>query len=191
MGIGTGTYTTYGIWVELKPTELAVANETYLVDLYEDGQPRATAVVTWNELELDVLKTKIVAFPATKPEFDAYHGHDISHIFQVSVESSPIALPSSSLVTCQVSSVNVTAHAIKISGTIINKSPWSIGNVRIEVKLLDDNDKVLRREYIAVSPSVIYPTQYGAFSRVQQFQIYFETFRYYPVWEWIPPQPSS
>jgi len=216
MSIGSGHYTEYGIWVELRPTELAVANESYLVDLYEDGQPRATAVVTWNELELDVLKTKTVVFPATKAEFNAYHDHDISHIFKINIRSSPVTVPSESLIACNASLTLVPScswgvghnNIIIIKGNVTNNSEWPIGYVSVVVELLGKNDEVIKYVYIPVSPSVISPGDSGSFDVTEvltfteayslkdyrDYELYpysFEDCRYYPVWEWIPPQPSS
>lgn len=194
MSIGSGHYTEYGIWVELKPTELAVANESYLVDLYENGEPRATAVVTWNQLELDVLKPKTVVFPATKAEFDAYHRQDISRIFEVSIQPTPVTVPSTSLITCD-ASLTPAYFGITIKGTVTNDSEWPIGYVRIVTELLDENHKVIKYVYTPVSPSVIYPGGMGTFDGEEMLTLsYAYSLRYWqcePVWEWIPPQPSS
>lgn len=194
MSIGSGHYTEYGIWVELKPTELAVANESYLVDLYEDGQPRATAVVTWNQLELDVLKTKTVLFPATKAEFDAYHRHDISDIFKVNVQSTPVTVPNAYLISCS-ASLYPTTPRIYISGSVTNDSKWPIGYVRVVIEFLDQNHKVIKHVYIPVSPSIISPGGSGSFDTSEVFtSAYAYSSEYWqcePVWEWIPPQPSS
>ncbi len=75
----------YCIVVELKPTNEAVSNKVYVADLYEKGKLRATTNVSWNQPEINVLSVKLVNFPATREEWDAYLWEDISHIFSVKV----------------------------------------------------------------------------------------------------------
>lgn len=199
MSIGSGHYTEYGIWVELEPTELTVANESYLVDLCENGEPKATAVVTWNQLELNVLKPKTVVFPAMKAEFDAYYGQDISRIFEVSIQSTPVTVPSESLITCDASLTSAPSYsyniAIIIKGNVTNRSEWPIGYVRIVTELLDENHQVIKYVYTPVSPSVIYPGGMGSFDGTEVLTLAYayslQDYRYYAVWEWIPPQPTS
>jgi hypothetical protein len=76
---------TYCLYVELKPTNNAIANKTYIVSLYEKGSLRDGTVVQWNQPELNVLKEKAVIFPISGQEWDAYFMQDISHIFTVKV----------------------------------------------------------------------------------------------------------
>jgi len=73
------------IMVELKPTSAAIANKTYIVDLYEKGRLRASKAVTFNQPQINVRDMVPVSFPATKAEGDAYMWQDISHIFSVKV----------------------------------------------------------------------------------------------------------
>jgi hypothetical protein len=73
------------IMVELRPTSAAIANKTYIVDLYEKGKLRASKAVTFNQPQINVGDMVPVSFPATKAEGDAYWNHDINHIFSVKV----------------------------------------------------------------------------------------------------------
>lgn len=76
---------TYVINVDLKPTRRAIANTNYIVDLYENGKLRASSTVSFNQPEINVQADKIVYFPASRDEYDAYLNRDISHIFSVRV----------------------------------------------------------------------------------------------------------
>jgi len=78
-------YSPYNLVVELKPTKSALPDQKYLVELYENGKCRDTTAIAWNQPELNVLKEKLVWFPITSEEFDAYFMEDISHIFSVKV----------------------------------------------------------------------------------------------------------
>lgn len=73
------------IVIDLQPTDIAQANIVYQVDLYENKQFRATATVSWNQLELNVHDTHRVEFPASQDEYDTYSGHDINDVFSVDV----------------------------------------------------------------------------------------------------------
>jgi len=194
MGIGLGHYTEYGIWVELKPTEHASADEAYLVKLYENGQSRATAVVSWNQLELGVLRTKTVFFPATEAELVAYHDQNVSHIFKVNVQSTPVTVPNASLITCD-AYLAETAFGTRINGAVTNNCEWPIGYVRIKIELLDEDYQVINCFYLSVSPNIIAPGERGTFDETERFARPYEYssryWRYQPEWEWIPPQPIS
>ena len=80
-----GTGPPYGLCVELKPTESALANKVYVVELYEKGHLRDSTTVSWNQPELNVLKEKMVILPVTRVEYNAYVFEDISHIFSIKV----------------------------------------------------------------------------------------------------------
>jgi hypothetical protein len=69
------------ISVLVVPTNYAVANHNYTVELYENGTYRATTYVIWNQPELNVKKEKYVHFPITREEFSAYKMEDIKGIF--------------------------------------------------------------------------------------------------------------
>jgi hypothetical protein len=73
------------LYVQLKPTNSAVADKEYTVDLYEKGKFRESRTVSWNQPELNVLKESVVAFSSNRTEYDAYKFKDISHIFNVKV----------------------------------------------------------------------------------------------------------
>jgi hypothetical protein len=75
----------YAIKAELQPTDMAQANTTYQVDLYENGRLRATTTVSWNQPQINVKEPQTVDFPASSDEYWAYAFTDISHIFSVEV----------------------------------------------------------------------------------------------------------
>ncbi|GAI41303.1 unnamed protein product, partial [marine sediment metagenome] len=66
-------------------TDLAVADKAYEVELYEKGKFRSATSVSWSQPELNVKKEKMVGFPLSYEERQAYFGEDISHIFSVKV----------------------------------------------------------------------------------------------------------
>ncbi len=71
--------------VELHPTNHTVANKVYVVDLYEKENFRARTQVSWNQPEINVSSMKLVSFPLTWEEEEAYRFKDVSHIFSVKV----------------------------------------------------------------------------------------------------------
>ncbi len=73
------------LFVSLVPSASAAAGRVYQVDLLEKGQYRAGTTVSWNQPEINVLKSKIVTFPLTKEENSAYFNKDVSAIFAVYV----------------------------------------------------------------------------------------------------------
>lgn len=76
----------YCLYVELKPTNNAVAGKNYIVDLYEKGNLRDTTTVQWNQPEINVLLEKSITFQHIRQEeYNAYRGKDISHIFSVKI----------------------------------------------------------------------------------------------------------
>jgi len=85
--VSPGVFTAwdYAIFVNLKPTQSAVAGMTYDVDLYEKGKLRATTTVSFTQPDINIGATERVAFPATSDEDNAYFGENISNIFSVKV----------------------------------------------------------------------------------------------------------
>jgi hypothetical protein len=83
--VGHSGWVSDSLFVDLKPTIIAVANKTYIVSLYEKGNLRDDTVIQWNQPELNISKVKSVTFPISREEYDAYFGEDISHIFSVKV----------------------------------------------------------------------------------------------------------
>lgn len=77
----------YAIFVDLKPTQSAIAGETYAVDLYEKSTFRATTTVSFTQPNINIGATEKVAFPATADEDNAYFGKIISNIFSVKVHA--------------------------------------------------------------------------------------------------------
>jgi len=73
------------LFVQLKPTNSALPDYSYMVELYENGVRRDTTRVSWNQQEINVLEVKTVLFPITESEFDAYFFEEVSHIFTVKV----------------------------------------------------------------------------------------------------------
>jgi hypothetical protein len=71
--------------IRLKPTTIAIADKQYAADLYEKGAFRERKFVSWNQPELNVLKEKLVNFPISQKEYDAYLGEYVGHIFSVKV----------------------------------------------------------------------------------------------------------
>jgi len=71
------------IVVRLIPTDATQANMVYQVDLYENGKLRSTTTVSWNQPQINVKEAKLVIFPASEEEYDAYLWQDLSHIFSV------------------------------------------------------------------------------------------------------------
>lgn len=71
--------------VVLIPSSSAVADEYYEVDLFEKGELRDTKLLSWNQPEINVKKSKTVIFSLTKEEYHAYYNHDVSNIFSVYV----------------------------------------------------------------------------------------------------------
>lgn len=71
--------------VELKPTQNAKADYLYKVDLYEKGILRNTSTITWNQPEINVQYKKIVTFPVTSQEAEAYRWHKLDDIFSADV----------------------------------------------------------------------------------------------------------
>jgi len=82
--------TGFGLSVFLKPTNVAKADTSYTVNLYENGKFRANNLVAWHQPELDVLKTGIISFPLTEEEYNACQDKDISHIFSIEITQSPL-----------------------------------------------------------------------------------------------------
>ena len=76
----------YSLNIDLKPTTSALANQSYLVELYEKGLLRDTTTVKWNQPEINVSKSKTVYFGITGAEYDAYLFQELRHIFSVRVE---------------------------------------------------------------------------------------------------------
>jgi len=78
--------TGYKMEVILKPTKSALPNKTYIVDVFEKGELRYQTTVSWNQPEINILRRKIVYFPLSRDEHDAYwYADDVSHIFSVEV----------------------------------------------------------------------------------------------------------
>lgn len=76
----------YCLYVELKPTNNAVAGNNYIVDLYEKGSLRDTTLVQWNQPEINVLQEKSITFQHIRQEeYNAYRGKDISGIFSIKI----------------------------------------------------------------------------------------------------------
>jgi hypothetical protein len=76
---------TNGLIVSLIPNTDAEPDYKYEVQLYEKGEPRDSAMVSWNQPEINVSKPKTVMFKLTKEEMTAYFGADVSHIFKAYV----------------------------------------------------------------------------------------------------------
>ncbi len=78
----------YSLNIELKPNKKARANIIYIVELYEKGKLRGFAKVRWTQPEINVSSTRLVQFPATRNEWNAYSSFsvtlkDMTNIFSV------------------------------------------------------------------------------------------------------------
>jgi hypothetical protein len=79
------------IFVEVVPKDKVKPNTYYRVQLYEKGEFRTQATVSWNQPEINVHTMRPVSFPATRQETDAYLGiKDLSDIFSVKIYEVPI-----------------------------------------------------------------------------------------------------
>jgi len=86
MGVWNGSFKyNYALVVELKPTNSAQPGTDYVVELYEKNHLRETTTIGWNQPEINVLATKLVEFPVTESEWEAYRWEDVSHVFSVQV----------------------------------------------------------------------------------------------------------
>ena len=74
----------YPLIVTLKPAN-ALANISYTVDLYEQGNLRASTHITWNQPEINVNTIKSVNFPLTRMEYNTYLWKDLRHIFSIKI----------------------------------------------------------------------------------------------------------
>lgn len=74
------------LYVELIPAKSAIADKSYVVELYEGNNLRAFTRVSWNQPEINVGTMRLVVFPATRAEANAYSmKHDLRNIFSVKV----------------------------------------------------------------------------------------------------------
>lgn len=61
------------LYVEVSPTSRALADTSYTVDLYENGELRAHDTVSWTQPELNVQAAQEATFPISQEEYDAYY----------------------------------------------------------------------------------------------------------------------
>jgi hypothetical protein len=73
------------LYVNVQPNNVAIANKTYVVDLYEKGHLRESTTILWNQPEINILQEKQVVFHIDNDEYNAYAFKDISNIFSISV----------------------------------------------------------------------------------------------------------
>jgi len=73
------------LMVGLSPTPSTRVDYQYKVDMFEKGILRQTGSVTWNQVELNINRAKVVEFNLTDEEWNAYVGHDVYDIFNVSI----------------------------------------------------------------------------------------------------------
>lgn len=75
----------YTIQADLTPTDKAVPNTTYLVQLWEKNTIRDTETIRWSLPEINVKTTKSIYFPCSYQEYQAYVGQNIKGIFSVKI----------------------------------------------------------------------------------------------------------
>ena len=106
------------------------------------------------------------------------------------VTESEISVPSNEFVVFEdncywYDEINSIFHA---GGIVRNThSEWTIKNVEIEVRALDDNDNALSTHKVLVVPSTLRPGEKGIFSQRLQFPIACTYAEYGVLWEWVPP----
>lgn len=61
------------LYVQIAPTSKAIADTSYTVDLYENGNLRAQTIVRWTQPELNVGTPQTVKFSISEDEYDAYY----------------------------------------------------------------------------------------------------------------------
>jgi len=83
--------------VTLMPTSSILSDKAYSVELLEKGKLRAIAAVSWNQPEINVLKSKEVLFSLSSDEYAAYYQANVGNIFTVQVLELPPALKTATL----------------------------------------------------------------------------------------------
>ena len=84
-GISVAYLADYVICVALIPTDSAIAGQRYWANLHENGRLRESRPVSFNQPEINIHTEKTVYFHATRDEFSAYQGRNISEIFTCDV----------------------------------------------------------------------------------------------------------
>jgi hypothetical protein len=141
--VSPGVFTSwdYAIFVNLKPTQSAIAGETYNVDLYEKGTFRATTTVSFTQP--DIGSTEKVAFPATADEENAYFGKNISNIFSVKVYDSNTITTSAELIATQSVLINSNQPSSLTLTSPNGGEVWHVGEtVNITWKTTNMNQNV-------------------------------------------------
>jgi hypothetical protein len=130
--ISPGVFTSwdYAIFVNLTPTQNAVANKTYNVDLYEKGKLRDTTTISFTQPDINIGSHTRVAFAATADEDGAYWGKNINHIFSVKVydPETKIAI-TTTYKTSLASTTSTTTANIQPSITVIYPAGGEIFHV--------------------------------------------------------------
>lgn len=79
-----------GIVATLSPTSSTIANETYVVELYERGYICAITTVSWTSAELNSGQIALAEFPLTSPEHQEYKyrsSKELAQIFSVTIRT--------------------------------------------------------------------------------------------------------
>jgi hypothetical protein len=71
--------------VEIQPTDNAVIDRLYVVNLYEKGEERASKYITFNQPQINIHDTVDIEFPLTHDEYESYFMKDVTGIFSVKV----------------------------------------------------------------------------------------------------------
>ena len=104
-------------------------------------------------------------------------------------ESTPLIPPEDSFVKWDDSSGWTTESSITISGSVRNTHyEWSIRDVRVEVELLDTYGKIVQRDTVYVSPSMIPPGGTGNYYDVLRVPPACDNGNTIIYWVWLPPE---
>lgn len=106
-----------------------------------------------------------------------------------SSEGTPLAPPSDSYVQWDDSSSWTTVSTITVTGNVRNThDSWSVTSVKIEIEILDKDDKVIQRSTVTVSPRTIPPGGTGQYYQVITAPSAAEDGSVAISWIWTPPE---
>jgi len=123
------------IWVSLKPTQNAVANKIYAVDLYEKGKLRDTSTISFTQPEINIQAIEPVLFAASEDEVNTYFMKDVSHIFSVKVYDPEIKIAITTTYKTSLVSTTSTTVTIQPSITVIYPAGGEVFHVGQSVNI--------------------------------------------------------
>jgi len=100
--------------------------------------------------------------------------------------------PSASYVLWEDASTHVpkgrAGNFLIAKGTVTNThDSWSIEDVRIEVKMINNEDYEIGRRDMLVEPSYIPPGDRGDYNEEIQLPSHCDSVDLHALWEWVPP----